>query len=143
MQKHPNIQLLLDTHVFLWLINGDKTLSSNTQHYIETTIEAEGSIAISAISLWEISTLYSRKKILLNQPCLNWIQHSLQAPGIYLMELTPEIVVDSCSLPNNFHGDPADRIITSTARILGVPLVTRDQKILSYGQQGFVGCIEA
>lgn len=142
MQKQPNIHLLLDTHVFIWLINGDQTLSSKTRDHIETTIQKEGSIAISAISLWEISMLYSRKKILLNQPCLNWIQHSLQAPGIYLMELTPEIVVDSCSLPNDFHGDPADRIITSTARILGVPLMTRDQKILNYGQLGFLECIE-
>lgn len=143
MQKQPNVHLLLDTHIFIWLINGDKTLSSNTRNYIETTIENEGSIAISAISLWEVGMLYSRQKILLNQPCLNWIQHSLKAPGIYLMELTPEIVVDSCSLPNDFHGDPADRIITSTARILNVPLMTRDQKILSYSQQGFLECIKA
>lgn len=143
MQKYANIHLLLDTHIFIWLMNGNTTLSSNTQERIEMAVKAEGSIAISAISLWEISMLHSRKKIVLNQPCLNWIKNSLQAPGIHLAELTPEIVVDSCSLPNEFHGDPADRLIVSTARILGVPLITRDEKILSYSHQGFVKCIEA
>lgn len=108
-----------------------------------TILQEEGSITISTITLWEIGMLYSRKRILLNQPCLSWIQHSLQAPGIYLSELTPEIVVDSCSLPNSFHGDPADRLIIATSRILNIPLMTRDKQILAYGQEGFLQCIEA
>ena len=143
MQRQLNIQLLLDTHIFIWLINGDEFLSSKARRHIENVLEKEGGIAISAISLWEISMLNSRKRILLNQPCLNWISHSLQAPGIYLSELTPEIAVDSCTLPNKFHGDPADRMIIATARILDVPLMTRDEKILTYSQQGFVRCIKA
>lgn len=142
MQKLSNIHLLLDTHAFIWLINGDETFSPKAQQHIEMIMENEGAIAISAISLWEISMLHSRERISLNQPCLNWINHSLQAPGVYLTELTPEIAVDSCSLPNDFHGNPADRIIVSTARILDVPLMTRDQKILDYSHQGFVKCIE-
>lgn len=143
MQKQANIQLLLDTHIFLWLMNGENFLSSKNREYIEDVIEEEGSVGVSAISLWEISMLHSRQRILLDQPCLNWFTHSLHAPGIYLAELTPEIAVDSCSLPGEFHSDPADRIIVSTARILDVPLMTKDQKILHYSQKGFVHCIEA
>ena len=134
--------ILIDTHVYIWYVNGSEELSKASQKTLTSAMH-NNEAHLAAISLWEISMLYSRQKILLNQPCLNWIQHSLQAPGIYLMELTPEIVVDSCSLPNDFHGDPADRIITSTARILSVPLMTRDQKILNYGQQGFLECIKA
>jgi len=143
MQKKANISLLLDTHVFIWLINGEQMLSSKAQKYISAVIKEEGEIAISAISLWEISMLYSRKRILLNQPCMQWLMHALQAPGICLAELTPEIAVDSCSLPNNFHSDPADRMIVATARMLDVPLMTCDKKILTYGLEGFVKCIEA
>ncbi|MBI2707948.1 MAG: type II toxin-antitoxin system VapC family toxin [Proteobacteria bacterium] len=143
MQKHPNVHLLLDTHIFIWLMNGDKSLSSDSQNQIEKVVAEEGGIGISAISLWEIGTLYSRNKILLNQPCLSWLTHSLQAPGIHLIELTPEIAVESCSLPNEFHGDPADRIIVATSRILDAPLLTRDQKILTYGKGGFVKSIRA
>ena len=141
MQKHPDVRLLLDTHVFIWLMNGDNSLSAKARVLIERVVEEEGSIALSAISLWEISMLYAKKRIVLNQPCLNWMTHSLQAPGIHLSELTPEIADDSCALANNFHGDPADRIIVATARILDIPLMTRDEKILAYSQEGFVQCL--
>lgn len=124
-------------------MNGDQPLPSKARHFIDNILQEEGSLTISAISLWEISMLYTRNRILLNQPCLSWIQHSLQAPGISLSELTPEIIVDSCSLPNTFHGDPADRLIIATSRILNIPLMTRNKQILAYGRKGFVHCIEA
>lgn len=142
MLREPNIHLVLDTHIFLWLMEGDSHISKKSVEYIESIVENEFGIAVCAISLWEISMLHARKRILLNQPCLNWINHSLQAPGIHLIDLTPEMAVDSCSLPNHFHGDPADRMIIATARILDVPLMTYDEKILSYSRQGFIRCIE-
>lgn len=143
MQKTPNINLILDTHVFLWLIDGDSKLSTSSQKMIQKVIEHEGGIAISAISLWEIAMLSSKKCLLLNQPCLNWLNQGLQAPGIFVTELTPEIAEDSANLPAHFHGDPADRIIIASARALNVPLMTKDQKILDYGKEGLVKCIEA
>lgn len=142
MQNNPNIHLLLDTHIFIWLMNGDESLSSTARLHIDRIVKEEGGIGISTISLWEISMLSARKRILLSQPILKWITHSLQAPGIYLFDLTPEVAVESCSLPNHFHGDPADRIIISTARILDVPLMTRDEKILAYNQEGFIRCLK-
>src|SRR5688572_7550766 len=142
MLKRPNIKLVLDTHVFLWLINGDKDLSSKGTEVILKNAE-DGSIALSAISLWEISMLYARRRILLNQPCLNWINRSLEAPGIVLCPLTPEIAVESSTLPGIFHGDPADRIIVATARVLSVPLVTKDQQILNYREESYLECIKA
>lgn len=142
MLKSPNTKLVLDTHTFLWLVNGEKDLSIKAKEIILKNAE-DGSIAISAISLWEISMLHSRERILLNQPCLNWIRRSLDAPGIVLCPLTPEIAVESSSLPGTFHGDPADRIIVATARVLSVPLVTKDQRILDYGAQSYLECIKA
>jgi PIN domain nuclease of toxin-antitoxin system len=40
------------------------------------------------------------------------------------------------------HRDPADRIIVATARINSLILLTRDQKILSYGEQGYLNCLK-
>ena len=142
MQNYPDTRLILDTHVFLWLMNGENELSSEAREIIEASI-IDGSIAISAISLWEISMLHTRERIFLNQPCLAWIKRSLEAPGITLYPLTPEITVESTSLPGGFHGDPADRIIVATARVLGLPLLTRDQKILDYGKDDYLHCIKA
>lgn len=123
-------------------MNEENELSLKAKEIIEASI-IEGSVAISTISLWEISMLYAKERILLNQPCLAWIKRSLEAPGINLYPLTPEVTVESTSLPGNFHGDPADRIIVATARVLGVPFLTRDQKILDYGKYDYLHCIKA
>ncbi len=52
--------------------------------------------------------------------------------NIRLLDLTPQIAVESTKLPGNFHKDPADQIIVATARIYDVPLVTMDNKIRNY-----------
>ena len=118
-------------------MNADASLSSQTKRIIENASQ-EGGIGVCAISLWEISMLSSKQRILLNQPCLQWIQKAIGTHGISLIPLTPEIAVETCSLPGEFHGDPADRMIVATARIFQLPLVTCDQKIIQYAQSGFL-----
>jgi PIN domain nuclease of toxin-antitoxin system len=56
----------------------------------------------------------------------------LAQKGIILISITPKIAVEAQTLPGNFHKDPADRIIVATARVLDVPVVTVDRKILNY-----------
>ena len=46
--------------------------------------------------------------------------------------MTPEVAVESVSLPGVFHRDPSDQIIVATARVHGCPLVTSDAKISRY-----------
>lgn len=70
--------------------------------------------------------------------CMDWINRALQAPGISLVPLTPEIAILSSRLPGNFHGDPADRIIVATARKIGATLITNDNQILTYGKQNYL-----
>ena len=140
MQKLLNVKLILDTHAFIWLMNGSKELSSDVKTLI-SNVAKQNLIGISAISLWEISMLHARKRIFLNQPCLEWIERSLEAPGIVVCPLSPKIAAESTALPDEFHGDPADKIIVATARIIGAPLVTKDEKILEYSKDGYLACI--
>jgi PIN domain nuclease of toxin-antitoxin system len=46
--------------------------------------------------------------------------------------ITPAIAIEAYSLPDEFHKDPADRIIVATARVYNCPLVTIDQNIVAY-----------
>jgi PIN domain nuclease of toxin-antitoxin system len=46
--------------------------------------------------------------------------------------LTREIVLDATALPDGFRSDPADEIIVATARVLGLPLLTADEKLCAY-----------
>ena len=73
--------------------------------------------------------------------CEEWIRRALAAPGMALAPLTPEIALASTRLPGEFHGDPADRIITATARQLGALLLTRDREIIDYGEKGHVSVL--
>lgn len=62
-------------------------------------------------------------------------------PGVRLTPLTPEIAIESSFLPPPLHSDPADRLLIATARILGVPIVTRDRPSLAYARAGHVRAV--
>jgi PIN domain nuclease of toxin-antitoxin system len=122
--------ILLDTHVWIWLsINEMQSLSSTAQQVITGGVQKW----ISAISCWELAKLVERRRIGFTIPTLNWIRRSLNENQIRVADLTPEIAVESTELPG-FHRDPADQIIVATSRVLGMPLVTADQRIIEFGE---------
>jgi PIN domain nuclease of toxin-antitoxin system len=120
--------LLLDTHVWIWL-----SLENNTQFSRKATkaIGSAGQKWLSAISCWELAKFVEKKRIGFSIPTINWIRRSLQEYDIRIAELSPEIAVES-TLLRGFHKDPADQIIAATSRILGMPLITSDKKILVF-----------
>jgi PIN domain nuclease of toxin-antitoxin system len=137
MNKHG---ILLDTHILLWLMEGTPEFSKNTLQIIEQAA-TKNSIFVSSISIWEISMLEAKGRIILSQPITDWVKQTLLSPGIQLAPLTPEISIESSNLPDNFHGDPADRIIVATARIENLMLITKDKKILAYGKHHCVSVL--
>lgn len=126
---------LLDTHIWLWFVAGHETLSPEIQKAINLAIDS-GRLYLSSISFWEVSMLVLKKRIILNCPTLEWIQQAKAYCNI--LDLTPAIAVDSCTLPDDFHGDPADRIIVASARAENLALLTRDKAILRYGQTNYL-----
>jgi PIN domain nuclease of toxin-antitoxin system len=130
---NPEKVLLLDTHVWLWLVSGAEPLRRSVLSAVEGAAR-RGRIRVSAISVWEVAMLEAKGRIRLAKDCLAWVQEALSAPGASLVPLTPEIAVESSRLPGDFHGDPADRILVATARLLGATLLTRDERILAYGK---------
>jgi PIN domain nuclease of toxin-antitoxin system len=119
---------LLDTHIWIWL-----SLENNTQfsRKAKKAINSAGQKWLSAISCWELAKLVEKKRIGFSIPTLSWIKRSLQEYDIRVAELSPEIAVES-TLLRGFHKDPADQIIAATSRILGMPLITSDKKILEF-----------
>lgn len=130
-------KLLLDTHVWIWLMRGDKKLSVSFIRSLEKRKE-KGGLFVSAISIWELGMLVERGKIELEMDCLDWAEQALATSDIELLPLTPRIAIESARLPENSHGDPADRILISTAREHHAILVTHDRKILDYGRGKFI-----
>ncbi|NKB66084.1 MAG: PIN domain-containing protein [Candidatus Latescibacteria bacterium] len=134
--------LLLDTHVWIWLINDDPALGSGPSLARIEKAANKSLIRVSVISVWEVGMLESKGRISLSIPCREWVQRALEAPGLALAPLSPAIALASSRLPDQFHGDPADRILVATARELQADLLTRDGKILEYGQRGHISAVK-
>ena len=135
------MDVILDTHVWVWLVNGDSRIKKAGFLPVIKQAEKENSIKIPAICTWEISMLAAKGRITLTGNALNWINRALSVPGISICPLTPEIAYESSNLPGEFHGDPADRMIVASARILDATLLTFDQKILNYSRESYVNVL--
>ncbi len=130
--------LLLDTHVWIWLMVGEPTLGKSAALKSVEQAALDARLLVSAISVWEIGMLEAKGRIVLPLDITHWVENALTAPGVRLQPLTPAIALHSSRLPAEFHGDPADRILVATARIVDAILVTRDARILAYGAAGLV-----
>ncbi len=123
--------ITLDTHALIWWLNGDKSLSGTALKAINNAMKS-GCIYVSAISAWEIAMLIRADRLVMAMPLNEWIEKIEKLPFIKFVPVSNEIALDSVNLPGEFHKDPADRIIVSTARINNSTLITSDKKILSY-----------
>lgn len=129
--------IVLDTHVWVWWVHDDERLTPAQVGAIRAN-EADV-IGVSAISSWEIAKLVQRGRLELPCALREWFAQALGYPGVQLLELTPEIAIESTHLPGEFHRDPADQIIVATARLYGCPLVTPDSRILNYPHVAAIG----
>ena len=135
----PDSQILLDTHVWLWLMQGHVTLR---QTDILGRAASKGGLYVSPMSCWEIAMLAVRGRIHLGMPPQDWVEATLKAPGIPLLDLTPKVAVESCLLPSDIHGDLVDRLLIAACRIHHLTLATRDEKIIDYGRNGHMQILE-
>ena len=139
----PSELLLLDTHCWLWAQLGlIQRLSRAALQAIQRG-ESEGTLRISAISIWELAMLEKRGRVALPMNIRTWIDQALTKPGIAVAPLTPEILIESVHLPGDMHGDPADRMLAATARVLSATLVTKDERLIHYSKLRHVRAIEA
>ena len=122
--------IVLDTHIWVWWVHGDERLTRTQAEVIEAN--ETDVIGVSAISCWEIAKLVEHGRLELPCSLEEWFEDGLSYPGIRLLELTPEIAIESTQLPGEFHRDPADQMIVATARVYGCPLVTSDGRLLEY-----------
>lgn len=124
--------IVIDTHVLVWWVSGDKSLSVTAAKLIEDTLDNGSEVIISSISAWEISMLIEKGRLVLSMDVESWLDEVVQIDGVCFVPIDNEIGIKSTVLPGEFHKDPADRMIVATARKLAVPLVTADEKIRDY-----------
>ena len=120
---------VLDTHAWLWWMDRDLRLG-------EATLEALDSLAgerapyLCDVSLWEVAMLVGRGRISVDEPLLEWLEAAAHPRTVRVIPIMPAIAAEVASLPQSFHGDPADRLIVATCRVLDVPLLSHDSRIV-------------
>jgi PIN domain nuclease of toxin-antitoxin system len=129
--------LLLDTHVWIWLVRGEDQIAT---HVLEQILAAArlSAMGVSVMTLWELGLLDAKGRIKLNMACDAWVETALARSGAVTVPLTRDTAIGCHHLPGWLHSDPVDRILVATARSEGMTLVTRDQAILQYAEQGHV-----
>ena len=134
--------LALDTHVLIWLINGDVRLGPLIRDRIEDAGQAHEVILPGAV-FWEIAMLVMNRRLELASPIGSWTRDVVARPGLVVAPLALEIVIESNALPGKFYGDLADRMIVATSRGSNAILVTRDRDIIRYAEAGHVSVLAA
>ena len=124
--------LLLDTHVWIWVVDGDARRIGRRARQLIARAEREFDVGISPASVFEVSALDLAGRLRLARPAEQWIRESLDHPVIRLAELTVAAAVDAGSIPREALADPVDRLLVATARQGDATLLTADVRILEY-----------
>ena len=119
--------ILLDTHILIWWQDEPEKLSERYRAILDTTVDE---IAISAITCWEVSLLLKKKRITLPFQYPEWIR--IATKEVTILPLSLEVIDAVHNLPEEFHADPADRIIAATSIAYGAQLATTDGKMQGY-----------
>lgn len=120
------MNLLLDTHIWLWSLGEPDKLSKRVKTALTRT---ENELWISPISVWELLMLAERARVKLDDEPRRWVADALARTPAQEAVLTSEIAVRSREIMLA-HRDPADRFLVATALVYDLTLVTADDVII-------------
>lgn len=126
MGGSARLKLLLDTHIWLWSVLEPSRIGGKLARELES---GTNELWLSPISIWEALTLSRKGRVYLAGDLRTWIADALA--NVREAPLTHDIALEAEFL--QLHGDPADRFLAATAKVLGLTLVTADKNLLGLG----------
>jgi PIN domain nuclease of toxin-antitoxin system len=123
------MNILLDTHTFLWFVDDNPRLSQPARDLIETE---DSQPFLSVAGLWEIAIKISLGKLTLKQPYETFIPHQLAQNGIGVLNITMEHTAAIATLSFH-HRDPFDRLLVVQSKIEDMALISADPAFDAYG----------
>jgi PIN domain nuclease of toxin-antitoxin system len=123
------MSVLLDSHVWIWWLTGQKDLPAKKRELLDRLAQKGEPPFLAAISLWEAQMLYRKGRLQLEMDFPVWLSQASDPSAVRLLPLDTSVILALDKLPEQFHGDPADRIIVATAKAHGLELMTEDKAI--------------
>lgn len=120
---------LLDTHAFLWWVEGDRSLPAKARAAIA---DPGNECLFSMASAWEIAIKVALGKLKLTVPVRRYIVENVAANGFRMLDIGIAHIGRIETLEKH-HGDPFDRLLVAQALEEAVPIVTADAVFRKYG----------
>ena len=123
------MKLLLDTHAFLWWVEGTPALGRRARAAVANP---DNEVFLSVASCWELAIKLSLGKLRLTQRLDRFVQEQLALNGFSLFAIELRHVVGVADLPFH-HRDPFDRLLAAQALEDQLPVVSADRIFRRYG----------
>lgn len=122
------MRVLLDTHAFLWFIQGDPKTSEEARRLIE---DESNEKLFSVASAWEIAIKVCLGKLALNEPFAALMPREISQGGFILLPITLQHTAAVATLPLH-HRDPFDRLLVAQAIVENLAIVSADAMLDAY-----------
>jgi PIN domain nuclease of toxin-antitoxin system len=121
------VRLLLDTHAFLWWMDGSPALRQAARAAIE---DPQNDVILSVASLWELTIKIALGKLTFPAD----LETTLGKEGFGVLPITFAHLRALATLPP-LHKDPFDRMLIAQSRADGLAIVTADPAFVPYGPE--------
>lgn len=131
-QQDLTRSFLLDTHVWLWIVEGDaRRIGRRTVRLIERWAE-DDAVRISPLTVFEIMSLSASGRVQLSRSPDEWTARALEITRARLAPLQLEGALEAGRIGTTMVPDPIDRLLIGTAHQTEATLVTADRRLLDY-----------
>lgn len=121
------MDILLDTHTFIWFFNGDEQLSFKARKLIE---DLKTRKFVSIASIWEVAIKIGLKKLFFDGN-VNEVAELIEKNGFQILQISVDHTVAYEAL-ELVHRDPFDRILVAQAMVEKMTIITKDDNIQKY-----------
>jgi len=121
-------RVLLDTHTFIWYIEGHPSLSVAARQAIENPLAEKW---VSVASAWEMHIKAGLGRLPVEDPLDEFIPHQLELNGFRLLAIDLQHLHPISKLPPH-HNDPFDRLLIAQALVENIPIISRDKNFDAY-----------
>jgi PIN domain nuclease of toxin-antitoxin system len=122
------MQILIDTHILIWFLEGNNLLSSKHQKLLANS---QNEVFVSIASIWEMAIKISLGKLTMSNSLADIVKQ-LSVENIQILPILPKHTLEVLTLPFH-HRDPFDRIILAQTKIENLNLISVDTEFIKYG----------